>query len=198
MLDFRRIEPFQRPFERLSVKNLSKHLARLRVPLSWAIGLVALYIANPTLPVFIAGVAVGALGQVIRVWAAGHLVKGEELTQSGPYAMTRNPLYFGSCLMGLGFAVASGRWELLVVLGLLMISVFLPVMRREATELAARYPQAYADYAESVPLFFPKPGESGGGGAERCFSWGRLRKNREHITLAGWASVVMLLWWKMQ
>jgi predicted TIM-barrel fold metal-dependent hydrolase len=99
--------------------------------------------------------------------------------------------------MGLGFAVASDRWELLVVLGLLILAVFLPVMRREAAELAARFPQAYADYAESVPLFFPKAVESGGVGAKKRFSWSRVRKNREHDAIVGWALVVCFLWWKM-
>lgn len=179
------------------MSSLSKHLVRLRVPLSWLLGLAALYVARPTPLSFGAGVAIGALGQMVRVWASGHLIKGEGLTQSGPYALTRNPLYFGSCLMGLGFAVASGRWQLLLVLGMLIVVVFVPVMRREAGELAARYPKAYAEYAESVSLFFPKPAKRSGGGDERRFTWSRVRKNREHVTLAGWASVVLLLWWKI-
>ncbi len=180
------------------MNNLSKYLVKLRVPLSWVLGLVALYLAKPTLPYFVAGVAIAALGEMVRVWAAGHLVKGEGLTRSGPYSLTRNPLYFGSCLLGLGFAVASGRWQLLLLLGLLVFMVFIPVMRREASELAVRHPTAYGEYAESVSLFFPKPGKRGGEGAEQHFAWSRVRRNREHVTLAGWAAVVFLLWWKMQ
>jgi hypothetical protein len=159
--------------------------------------LVALFLARPSPPLYIAGLAVAAMGEGIRIWAAGHLIKGRGLTRSGPYSWTRNPLYLGSCLIGLGFSLATGRWQILIALVLLLVGVFLPVMRAEARELSVRQPEAYGEYAKAVPLLFPGPRAGTNWAKERRFSWKRVLANREHLALLGWAAVALLLWWKM-
>jgi protein-S-isoprenylcysteine O-methyltransferase Ste14 len=179
-------------------KTFRERLVRLRVPVTWILGLLALALARPTPRLLIAGGLIAALGEALRVWSAGHLMKGVEVTQSGPYAWTRNPLYLGSSLMGLGFAVATGRWELLVVLLVLLFAVFRPVIRTEARKLSERFPEDYAGYAREVPLFLPRPWRRAAGARSRSFSWARVRGNREIQTIAGCLAVVILLWVKMK
>ena len=159
-------------------------LARLRVPLGWLFGLAALYLATPRPTWFAAGVGMAVLGESIRLWAAGHLEKKKVLARGGPYAWTRNPLYFGSLWVGLGFALATGRWELVLVVALMFVFVYAPVMMRETRELAEVFPAEYARYEREVPLFWPRPpGRTGPTGAG--FRWSQVVKNREHWTVLG-------------
>jgi protein-S-isoprenylcysteine O-methyltransferase Ste14 len=179
-------------------KTYAERLVRLRVPLTWALGLTAIALARPTPRLLVMGFLVAALGEALRIWSAGHLIKGGEVTQSGPYAWTRNPLYLGSSLMGLGFSVAAGRWELLVFLIAFLFAVYRPVIKTEARKLAERFPEAYERYAKAVPLFLPRPWRKGTGKGGRRFSWMRVRANREVKTIGGWLAVAILLWVKMK
>jgi hypothetical protein len=96
------------------------------------------------------------LGLAIRAWAAGHIRKNTELATSGPYAFTRNPLYFGSFLLGLGFTIASGRWPLALLFAALFIGIYFPVMRVEASTMGQLFGSDFDSYKRSVPLFFPR------------------------------------------
>ena len=172
-------------------------MVRSRVPLGWILGLAALWLARPTPTTLSIGLALAAGGEAIRVWAAGHLVKWKGLTRSGPYRRTRNPLYLGSFLVGSGFAVATGRWEIGLLLAVFLLAVYLPVMKTEAASLGETYPDAYADYAREVPLFLPVPGRQASSVPAGGFSWRRVVKNREHVTVLGCLAAGLLLWWRM-
>ena len=84
-------------------------IQRWRVPLGFLFAAVFMILAKPTPRALLIGAGVSVLGLAIRAWAAGHIRKNAELAISGPYAFTRNPLYLGSFLLGLGFTFASGR-----------------------------------------------------------------------------------------
>src|ERR1700681_1619062 len=84
-------------------------LARRRVTLGFVCGAVVLWLARPTLHSLAAGGAIAVAGEAFRVWAAGHLEKGREVTRSGPYRLTRHPLYLGSSIIGVGIAIAAAR-----------------------------------------------------------------------------------------
>ena len=131
-------------------------IQRWRVPLGFLCAAVFLLFARPTRSALVAGACVSVLGLATRAWAAGHIRKNAQLATSGPYAFTRNPLYLGSFLLGLGFTIASGQ----LVLGLLFVALFLgiyfPVMRVEASTLAELFGKDYEVYKRSVPLFFPR------------------------------------------
>jgi hypothetical protein len=171
---------------------------RQRLAIARALGLAAIVLARPNPAPLTAGLIIAALGEALRIWAAGHLIKGGELTRSGPYSWTRNPLYLGSALMGLGFCIAAGRWELGVLLGVLLLGVYRPVILTEAQKLVERFPEAYKEYAETVPLFIPRPWRRGSWGRDRRFSWERVWANKEYKTAAGWLSVAVILWIKMK
>ena len=102
------------------------------------------------------GASVSLLGLAVRAWAAGHIRKNAQLATSGPYAFTRNPLYLGSFLLGLGFTIASGRWWLGLLFAALFLGIYFPVMRVEASTLGQLFGKEYEVYKESVPLFFPR------------------------------------------
>jgi protein-S-isoprenylcysteine O-methyltransferase Ste14 len=142
------------------------------------------------------GLVVAALGELLRLWAAGHLIKeGPGLSRAGPYRWTRNPLYLGSLLLGLGFAVASGRWQVVASFAAFFAAVYLPVMREEARHLSTKHPEAYRVFAREVPLFFPRPPAArSDAGTRGAFSWRRVRANGEHYTVLGWVAGAAYLW----
>ena len=87
--------------------SLSEILARRRVALGWMVVVATLVLARPTWGTWRSGLTIAALGEAVRVWAAGHLEKSREVTRSGPYRWTRHPLYVGSTIMALGIVIAS-------------------------------------------------------------------------------------------
>src|SRR5262249_31142329 len=91
-----------------------------------------------------------------RAWASGHLRKNDQLATSGPYSYTRNPLYLGSFLLGLGFTVGANRWELAALFALLFAGIYFPVMRVEASTLEGLFGETFRQYARDVPLFLPR------------------------------------------
>ena len=134
---------------------------RWRVPLGFVCAGLFIVLARPDRRSLAVGGAVALLGLGIRAWASGHIRKNARLAVSGPYAHTRNPLYLGSFILGLGFTVAASSSLLLfLILGGLFASLFLgiywPVMRVEAATLAEMFGEEYGRYAASVPLLFPR------------------------------------------
>jgi protein-S-isoprenylcysteine O-methyltransferase Ste14 len=131
-------------------------IQRWRVPLGFLCAGMFIALADPTPNALIVGAAVSVVGLVIRAWAAGHIRKNAQLAVSGPYAFTRNPLYLGSFFLGLGFTIASGRWELAVLFAALFLGIYFPVMRVEASTMAELFGTQYQNYKQAVPLFFPR------------------------------------------
>lgn len=131
-------------------------LQRIRVPLGFIFAIVFLVFARPTFVSIAVGAFVTAVGVFIRGWASGHIRKAQELAVSGPYAFTRNPLYIGSLIMGIGFTIASGVWWLAVLFSLLFIGIYLPVMRVEVDDIRQIFGAEYDEYERNVPMFIPR------------------------------------------
>jgi len=112
--------------------------------------------ARPTLVTMLVGAVVALPGLALRAWASGHLRKNEALATTGPYAYTRNPLYLGSFLMGIGFTIAAGRVLLSIFFVVMILGIYLPVMRVESETLAELFGKKYERYASEVPLFWPR------------------------------------------
>ena len=167
--------------------------ARWRVPLGFALGVAYLIFSRPSVPLLIAGGLVALAGLIVRALAAGHLEKNQRLATTGPYARTRNPLYLGSLLIGIGFAIAGGSWVLgAAFLGLFLL-VYVPVARREAEFLRREFGDLYGQYA-AVPLFFPRlAGRPGAPTQAGKFRWELYRKNREYEAALGYAAGVVFL-----
>lgn len=131
-------------------------IQRWRVPLGFVCAALFLVFAKPTPKALLIGASVSILGLALRAWSAGHIRKNAQLATSGPYAFTRNPLYLGSFLLGLGFTIASGRLLLALLFAALFLGIYLPVMRVEASTMAQLFGSQYDMYKRSVPLFFPR------------------------------------------
>lgn len=163
--------------------------SRMGLPLA----AVCLWLARPSAESILAGGVIAVAGLLVRAAASGHLRKGETVATTGPYARTRNPLYFGSALLAAGFVVASRSW----IVGVLVVAYYLAMypflMRREERELRAKFGGVFDEYARRVPLFWPRlRTESGAGGAQ--FSWTRYAQNREYQTAMGTAALLLGLW----
>ena len=143
-------------------------MQRLRVPLSFACAALFLLVARPRPVTLLAGATISVFGLLLRAWASGHIRKNSFLATSGPYAHTRNPLYFGNFLLGLGFTIGSGRWPLGILFAGLFLGIYLPVMRVESETLGQLFGESYQRYTRGVPLFFPRvlPYRSGEGQTE--------------------------------
>src|SRR5208337_3180585 len=115
-----------------------------------------IWLARPTPRSIILGAVLGSVGLWIRAYAAGYLHKQEVLTVTGPYARTRNPLYFGSSFLTVGAAVAMNSPWAAALLLIYFAFVYYLVMRREELELRQQHPIAFTAYAAAVPLFFPR------------------------------------------
>ncbi|MCI0421245.1 MAG: isoprenylcysteine carboxylmethyltransferase family protein, partial [Acidobacteria bacterium] len=136
------------------------------------------------------------LGILVRAWATGHIRKNDELSVTGPYALTRNPLYLGSFVIGLGFSIAGGNLVIPVVFLACFATIYAPVMQQEMDYLKHKFPKEYVRYQAAVPLFFPRlwPERI----AEGRFSFHRYLKNREYQALAGFVAAISFLILKLR
>jgi protein-S-isoprenylcysteine O-methyltransferase Ste14 len=140
----------------LRVRRGGTWLQRWRVPLGFLCAVLFLVFARPRPSTLLAGAIISIPGLLLRAWAAGHIRKNSALATSGPYAFTRNPLYLGSFLLGLGFTIGSGFWPLGILFAILFLGIYFPVMRVESATLAELFGQSFQEYAREVPLFFPR------------------------------------------
>ena len=145
--------------------NLSNVAKTVRLPLGFLLaGLYLVFAPRFVTPRSLTiGAAVALVGILVRAWASGHIMKNDRLATSGPYAFTRNPLYFGSFLIAVGFAIAA-HWSLVVFVALFFLVIYAPTMAREKANISGRFPDAYAQYERHVPAFFPRPVPWGGEG----------------------------------
>jgi protein-S-isoprenylcysteine O-methyltransferase Ste14 len=172
------------------MKTWSQVARRIRVPLGFAVAALYLWLAHPTWVSLAIGAVIALAGVAVRALASGHISKNSELTMSGPYAYTRNPLYLGSAIMAAGFAFAARSWWIVVALVALFVAVYLPVIRSEELFLRSRFP-AFDDYALRVPRFLPRlrpPVVAGG-----VFSRERYLRHREYNALIGTAALLAAL-----
>lgn len=176
------------------MSSAASFIARNRVRFSYPLAVVVLLFARPTPRSILLGAFAGVLGLWIRAYAAGFLDKQRTLTVTGPYARTRNPLYFGSAILTIGAVVAMHSRISAAVLGVYFVAVYGVVMRREEQELRAQHSAAFDEYARTVPLFFPRlTGANPAGAGSGRFSWAQYQKNHEYQAAIGFALLLVLL-----
>lgn len=163
---------------------------RIRVPLGFAFALVYLWLAHPAAWSLIAGSILVVFGLVIRALASGHVRKNEQLTTTGPYAYTRNPLYLGSLVLAAGFILASRSWIVAAIALAFFIAIYVPVIRGEEEFLRSRFPE-FDDYSHHVPRLFPRltAYKSSSDGFEPHLYW----KHREYNAAIGAACMMAAL-----
>ena len=160
---------------------------RIRVPMGFLFAAAYIWLAHPTLRSIAAGSFISLIGLLIRALASGHVTKNEQLTTSGPYAYTRNPLYFGSLVLAAGFAVASRSWWVALIATAMFFAIYFPVIRSEEVFLQTHFPE-FEEYARNVPRLFPRlrPYQS----SANSFSWDLYWKHREYNAALGSAFMI--------
>ncbi len=149
-------------------------LARRRVPLGFVAAAATLVLARPTWPAWQAGLLVAVAGEAVRIWAAGHLEKGREVTRSGPYRWVRHPLYVGSTVLAIGIVIAARSAFVAALAALYMASTIAAAIRMEEAFLRRAFGDSYDRYSrsESDPMV-------------RRFSMQRVLRNREYRAVFG-------------
>jgi protein-S-isoprenylcysteine O-methyltransferase Ste14 len=171
---------------------------RIRVPLGFVFAVVYFWLARPTWPSMALGAIIVVPGLMIRALASGHVRKNESLATSGPYAYTRNPLYLGSLLMGLGFALAARSWWVGLILVGMFIAIYVPVIRGEETFLRKTFPE-FEEYARQVPRMLPRltAHSTNESDTSAGFSLELYLKHREYNALLGAVAMMTALVVKM-
>jgi protein-S-isoprenylcysteine O-methyltransferase Ste14 len=179
------------------VAEWSRIARRIRVPLGFVFAVLYFWLARPTWRFLAFGAVLIVPGLLIRALASGHVRKNEALATSGPYAYTRNPLYLGSLLIGIGFAVGARSWWVVALLVGMFFAIYVPVMRGEEQFLKEKFPE-FEEYARRVPRMLPRltPSRSGEGGGG--FSMELYLKHREWNALLGSLLLVGALILKMK
>ena len=171
----------------------SKVARRIRVPLGFVFAAFFLWLARPSGVSLALSLLLVAPGLWLRGYASGYVKKNAEITMTGPYAFTRNPLYLGSMLIASGFALAARNLWIAIALAVLFALIYIPVIRSEETFLRSTF-AAYDEYAARVPRLIPRlrtertsKAEDGG------FSSELYGKHREYNALMGAAAIYAAL-----
>jgi protein-S-isoprenylcysteine O-methyltransferase Ste14 len=171
-------------------RTVKKH----RTKISGVFGILCFILAKPTLNSLIAGAIPILIGQSIRIWSSGHIHKNQILTVTGPYSLSRNPLYVGSFILGTGFMIGMGVIWLTVVFLLFYSSIYWFTIKWEEEKLGKKFADDWIQYRRAVPRFLPffriphfSPGE---------FSWSQVTKHKEIQNASVVLAVYGILWGK--
>jgi protein-S-isoprenylcysteine O-methyltransferase Ste14 len=168
----------------------SQTARRIRVPLGFALAVLFLFLAKPSWHSLLWSLLLVLPGIALRAAASGHVKKNRELTTSGPYGYTRNPLYLGSILIAVGFAVAARSAWLALALLIMFLVIYLPVIHSEENFLRSTFPN-FDEYTSRVPRLLPRLTSAT---SERgSFSSALYRKHREYNALMGSAALYAAL-----
>ena len=175
--------------ERTTLQKLAK---RIRVPMGFLVAAVYLWLARPTWITLALSLAAVLPGLWLRAYAAGYVKKNAELTTTGPYAYTRNPLYLGSMLIAFGFGAAAGNWILLAVLVVLFAAIYIPTIQGEERYLRAHF-RAFESYARRVPRLLPRLTPAATSARPALFSKERYLHHREYNASMGAGAIYLVL-----
>lgn len=176
-------------------------LARVRlVAVYGLLGAMAL-LARPSVRSVLAGAVLVALGEAIRFWAAGHLLKTAELVTSGPYRFTRNPLYLGRLLIFTGLCVMARlphglNWVVMLAGWAVFFGYYLPRKEKvEPARLSEVHGAPFDRYRAAVPALFPswRPYPHG---SDARWSSARMLRNREHWMVVALLAITLFLYWR--
>jgi protein-S-isoprenylcysteine O-methyltransferase Ste14 len=168
----------------------TRKLARARVPLGFVCGVIVLWFARPEPALLMAGLPIAVAGEALRVWAAGHLEKSREVTQSGPYRFMRHPLYAGSAFMGMGVAIASGSMIVAVLAAVYLFATIRAAVKTEEAFLRSAFGGDYDAYSKGRTT-------ASGPAVMRKFSFERAMRNKEYRAMTGLVIAALLLVAKM-
>jgi protein-S-isoprenylcysteine O-methyltransferase Ste14 len=180
----------------------SRIARRIRVPLGFVFAAFFLWLAQPAAVFLALSLLLVIPGVWLRGYASGYVKKNAEVTMTGPYAFTRNPLYLGSMLIAFGFALAARSVWIAIALAVLFAVIYVPVIRSEEAFLRSKF-AGYDAYANQVPRLIPRLSPAHAEiSVDGGFSGALYRKHREYNALIGaaaiYAALILKLWFRHQ
>jgi protein-S-isoprenylcysteine O-methyltransferase Ste14 len=166
-------------------------IARMRVALGFVFGVLVLILAQPTGRSLLVGMSIAAVGELFRIWAAGHLHKSREVTASGPYRLVPHPLYVGSSVMGIGLAISCASVLVALLIAVYLVTTLTAAIKSEEAYLRRTFGDQYDLYRTGVAAK-----RRDRAAARRRFSVEQAIANREYRAVAGFVIAVLLLVWK--
>ncbi len=162
---------------------------RNRITLSFAGAAIFLYFALPSRTSVIASIPFIIIGEIMRTWASGYIRKNEVLSQTGPYAFTRNPLYVGNFLIGVGFSIMTNRVLLFLTFLAAFIFIYTVTIQHEEKFLSSKFGETFSGYKRRVSVFFPFKALSFGTPSHKNrdghYDWKLVIQHREYHTWLG-------------
>ena len=110
-----------------------------------------------SLQMSILGFVLVVFGSFGRIWASLYIEgnKTKNLVTSGPFSMVRNPLYFFSLIMLLGFSLALKAIYLPLALLLIFVLFHVPTIANEERKLRKNHGDKFESYTKSTPRLIP-------------------------------------------
>lgn len=158
-------------------ERVQRFLVRRRTFFTLLVPLILVVLAKPRAGWLPWGIALALAGEMVRIWAAGHLVKGTQLTISGPFAYLRHPLYLGSLLIATGYCLMTGLRLSFPIVWALYALFFLSAIFHEEKALEAAFGDQYRSYKAQTPFLWPRL--TSFPAPHNSFSFHRVRTNRE-------------------
>ena len=129
--------------------------------------LLIIYYSEPSQPYIMIGLALIVAGELIRISAVRYAggatrtrnVGAPYLSTSGPYSLTRNPLYCGNVIIYIGtvfFAGGIWMWHILPLVAIFFIFQYYLIISLEEETLKIKFKDQYKLYFENVPKLFPR------------------------------------------
>ncbi len=143
--------------------------------------LLVSWLGDTNLTLLYAGAAVAAVGELIRMWASGHVKKNKELATNGPYAYVRHPLYVGNILILVGYSVASNMWWAFVLMAFLLWFYYPPAISYEDNKLEKIFGEQWTEWSQNIHALIPTVrSKSGSANSDWSFEQS-LMKNGEPV-----------------
>ena len=178
--------------------DMVNFIQKYRLKLSFLMAVLILFLADPRdKNFFITGSVVILIGELIRLWASGCLIKAGEVTTTGPYSYTRNPLYLGTFITIFGACIISQNPICFLIFLIMVFGIYYPTILAEERELETKFGEEYLRYKSSVPRFFPSFFNRKYKFIS-TFNFKTFKKNREYKFLLGWFVVITILYFKME
>ncbi|MCC7201579.1 MAG: isoprenylcysteine carboxylmethyltransferase family protein [Nitrospirae bacterium] len=178
-------------------ESLKNSIFKNRITLSFLCAAFFLYFAAPSRTTVFTGIPIILIGEIMRTWASGYIRKNEVLSQTGPYAFTRNPLYVGNFLIGAGFSIMTGRLLIIIFFLAAFSYIYMVTIQNEEKFLSAKFGEIFSRYKDRVPVFFPVKllfsGPAPHDNTDSHFAWELVMKHREYHTWLGILAGLIIL-----
>ena len=143
------------------------------------------------------GMIVILKGVLLRMSARGHKKahsrQGDRLVETGPYVLTRNPMYLGSFLIGVGFALIVWPWWSWSIFVVFFYMRFIIQIKREEKHLAQLFPRDFPIYCQHAPRLLPSLATVLKTSPRQIFKMDEALCTKEKWGLLGWPLLAVVL-----